>query len=74
LLVSSLAYFLFDAMRQNELNGTLLAKATWQTIRLKLLKIGAVVARNTRRISLMLSSACSDKSTFALVAPRLASG
>jgi hypothetical protein len=73
-LVSSLAYILFDAMRRNALKETKLATATCQTIRLKLLKIGAVVVRNTRRIRLMLSSAYPDKSTFTLVAARLAPG
>lgn len=72
LLFSSLAYVLFDAMRRMALAGTRLAAATCETIRLKLLKIGAVVIRNTRRIRIMLSSAYPGKNLFALVARRLA--
>src|SRR5262249_34626403 len=44
------------------------------TIRLKLLKIGAVIWRNTRRIRFCLSSACPDKDLFAIVAQRLTAG
>lgn len=72
LLLSSLAYVLFDAMRRVGLAGTKLAKATCETIRLKLLKIGAVVRRNTRRVRLSLSSAHPFKNLFLLVAQRLA--
>ncbi|MDT8389694.1 MAG: IS1380 family transposase [Lentisphaeria bacterium] len=74
LLFSSLAYVLFDAMRRLALAGTRLATATCETIRLKLLKIGAVVIRNTRRIRIMLSSAYPGKDLFSLVAKRLAPG
>lgn len=48
-----------------KLSATDMARAQAGTIRLKLLKIGAVVIRNTRRVSLHLSSACSDKALFA---------
>jgi len=47
LLLSSLAYLLVESMRRLALKGTELAKAQCGTIRLKLLKIGAVVTRNT---------------------------
>jgi hypothetical protein len=72
LLLSSLAYVLFNEMRRTVLHGTRLAKATCETIRLKLLKIGAVVVRNTRRIRFMLSSAYPNKNLFHLAAQRLA--
>lgn len=72
LLLSSLAYVLFDTMRRTALAGTELAHAACETIRLKLLKIGAVVTRNTRRVRLMLSSAYPYKNIFNLVAHRLA--
>ncbi len=49
-----------------------LAKAQCGTIRLKLLKIGAVVTRNTRRVRMHLASACPYKQLFWLVARRLA--
>ena len=74
LLLSSLAYVLFDAMRRLALKGTKLAKATCETIRLKLLKIGAVIVRNTRRVRVMLSSAYPSKKLFILVSKRLAPG
>jgi hypothetical protein len=51
LLLSSLAYTLLEAIRRLALDGTELANAYVGTIRLKLLKIGAVIIR-TRRHSL----------------------
>ena len=58
LLLSSLAYMLLEAIRRLALKGTELANAYVGTLRLKLLKIGAVILRNTRRIRFLLSSAC----------------
>ena len=49
-LLSGLAYTLFEGLRRKALEGTALAKASPHTIRLTLLKIGAVVIRNTRRV------------------------
>ena len=57
LLLSSLAYVLMEAIRRQALKGTKLANAQMTTIRLKLLKIGAVILRNTRRVCFLLSSA-----------------
>lgn len=74
LLLASLAYVLMAAIRRLGLQGTEYARAQCVTIRLKLLKIGAVVTRNTRRIRLYLSSACPDQSQFRLVAARLDPG
>jgi hypothetical protein len=56
LLLSSAAYVLLEALRRIGLKGTQLARAQVTTIRLRLLKIGAVITRNTRRIRLYLSS------------------
>ena len=56
LLLSGCAYVLMSAMRRIFLKGTALAKAQCGTIRLKLLKIGAIIIRNTRRIKFLLSS------------------
>lgn len=56
LLLSSLAYVLLEALRRLGLSGTELARAQVGTIRLRLLKIGAVITRNTRRVRLWLSS------------------
>ncbi len=74
LILSSLADSLIEAIRRRALKGTEMARAQTGTIRLKLLKIGAVVIRNTRRVFLHLSTACPDKALFALVAARLKPG
>ena len=71
LLLSSLAYTLLEAIRRLALDGTELANAYVGTIRLKLLKIGAVITRNTRRIRFLLSSAYPYQRWFAHVAARL---
>ena len=71
LLLSSMAYLLCDHIRRKALQNTRLARATSATIRNKLIRIGAVVLRNTRRIRLHLSSACPHQDLFALAAARL---
>lgn len=55
-IISSMAYILIDSIRRLGLKNTKLANATVGTIRLKLLKIGAVVTRNTRKVLLSFSS------------------
>jgi len=72
ILLSSLAYVLLEGLRRLALKGTELARAQCSTIRLKLLKIGAVVTRNTRRLRLMLNSSYPWQKLFLLVAQRLA--
>ncbi len=74
LILSSLAYGLIEAIRRLALKGTDMARAQAGTIRLKLLKIGAVVIRNTRRVALHLSTAGPDKALFHLAAARLKPG
>ena len=74
LLLSSLAYTLLEAIQRLALQGTELARAYVGTVRLKLLKIGAVIVRNTRRVRFLLSSACPDQSLFLHVAAQLAPG
>lgn len=56
ILFSALAYTLMQALQRLGLQGTELAKATSATIRTRLLKIGACVIRNTRRIRLLYAS------------------
>lgn len=51
-----------------------MARAQVATIRLKLLRIGAVIRRNTRRVRFHLSSACPEQALFRLVAARLEPG
>ena len=71
LMLSSLAYVLFDHIRRTALKHTRLANATSASIRNKLIRIGAVIVRNTRRIRFYLSSSYPRKELFALVAARL---
>ena len=74
LLLSSLAYTLLETIRRVALHATALARAQCGTLRLKLLRIGAIVLRNTRRIRLLLSSAYPNRELFCLVAARLKPG
>jgi len=55
LLLASLAYSMIEYLREFALQDTVFAKSQAGTIRLKLFKIGAVIIRNTRRISFKLS-------------------
>jgi hypothetical protein len=74
LLLSSCAYVLLEAVRRLGLAGTELARAQVGTIRLKLLKIGAVVLRNTRQVRLLLSSSYPYQQIFAQVAKAFSTG
>jgi hypothetical protein len=74
LLLSGLAYTLLEALRRLGLVGTELARAQCGTIRLKLLKIGAVLVRNTRRVRFLLAASYPHQELFASVVARLASG
>jgi len=74
LLLSSCAYVLMEAVRRIGLEGTELAKAQVGTLRLKLVKIGTVIVRNTRRIRLFFSSGYPYQDIFHLVSERLATG
>ena len=58
-------------MRRIGLAGTKLGVATCGTIRLKLLKIGAAVLRNTRRVRVLLASAHPMKHVFLAAATAL---
>ena len=71
LWLSSFAYVLMCAVRRIGLAGTKLAAATCGTIRLKLLKIGALVTISVRRVKLAFASACPDREIFILAARRL---
>ena len=74
LLLSGLAYTLMEALRRIGLAGTELARAQCGTIRLKLLKIGAVLVRNTRRVRFLLAASYPHQELFATVVARMASG
>ena len=73
-LLAALAYTLLETMRRAALRGTHLARAQCQTLRLRLLKIGAVVTRNTRTVAIRLSSSCPDQGVFRLLVQRLTAG
>ena len=72
LLLSALAFVLLEGMRRMALNATDLARASPQTIRLTLLKVGAVVVSNTRRVRLLMSRSHPDQALFRRVAAALA--
>jgi len=65
LYFSALAYTLMEALRRLGLKGTTWAEAQVDTIRLKLLKIGAIVRLSVRRVLLQLSSAYPWKDIYA---------
>ncbi|MCP4655028.1 MAG: IS1380 family transposase [bacterium] len=71
LLFSSAAYILMDGLRRLGLQGTELARARCDTIRLKLLKIGAWIAVSVRRVRAALSSAYPLQELFRAVQHRL---
>jgi hypothetical protein len=61
---ASAAYVLMHALRRIGLKNTALAKACAHTIRLRLLKIGAVVTISVRRVRLAMSSACPHQAEY----------
>lgn len=71
LLLSSLAYVLVESLRRLALQNTELARAYVGTVRLKLLKIGAVILRNTRRVRFLLASGHPYQALFFTAAARL---
>jgi hypothetical protein len=68
---ASMAYVLLCALRRIGLAETIFADATCGTIRLKLLKIGALVRISVRRIKFSLASACPAAETWARAAVQL---
>jgi hypothetical protein len=74
LLLSSLAYVLVDTLRRVCLKGTFLEFARCATIRLKLLKIGAIIIRNTRRIAFRLAEGYPYQELFYRVYQKLCPG
>jgi hypothetical protein len=68
----SMAYVLLCALRRIGLHDTQFAQATCGTIRLKLLKIGALVRISVRRIKIAMASACPAAQDWGRAAIRLA--
>ena len=72
LLLAALAYTLMQRLRALALAGTDLARASASTIRVRLLKIGAAVLANTRRVRVMLASFHPLRESFLRAAQALA--
>jgi hypothetical protein len=72
LLLAALAYTLMQRLRALALQATELERASAATIRVRLLKIGAAILRNTRRVRVMLATHHPLRELFAAAAARLA--
>jgi len=68
---ASMAYVLLCALRRIGLSHTQFAQATCGTIRLKLLKIGALITKSVRRIRIAMASAYPWKQEWALAQARI---
>ena len=71
LWLASMAYVLLCALRRIGLQHTQFAQATCGTIRLKLLKIGALVRVSVRRVTVAMASTCPYQHEYALAHARL---
>ncbi len=72
MLLAALAYTLMQRLRALALQATELERASAATIRVRLLKIGAAILRNTRRVRVMLASHHPLRELFATAASNLA--
>ncbi len=66
LWLASFAYVLLEALRRIGLRHSQFADATCGTIRLNLLKIGALVRTSVRRIKVAMASACPYQTEYHL--------
>lgn len=74
LSLSSLAYVLMEIIRRLAIKGSELVRVQVTILRFERFKIGAVIARNARRVRLMLSSAYPHQEVFRLAAARPTAG
>jgi hypothetical protein len=74
LYFSSFAYVLLQSLRRIGLSGTDLARAQCGTIRLKLLKIGALVSISVRRVRFRMASGYPYRDLFRRVLSNLQAG
>lgn len=74
LYLSSIAYVLMSALRRLGLAGTDLARAQCDTIRTKLLKIGARIRVTFRRVWVSFASSCPYAAVFAVAYDNLTRG
>ncbi|MEJ8852600.1 transposase [Variovorax rhizosphaerae] len=72
LLLAALAHTLMQRLRELALKGSELERATAATIRVRLLKIGAAIVRNTRRVRVLLASHHPLRSVFLSAARAMA--
>jgi hypothetical protein len=72
LIMAGYAYVLIDSIRREALQNTPLAKAVPNTIRLKLLKVGARVINSVRRVKISMPNAYPYKDMFFKVHAALA--
>ena len=72
LWLASLAYVLLCALRRIGLAHTQFADATCGTIRLRLLKVGALVTKSVRRIRVAMASGFPNQTEFIVAHLRLA--
>ena len=70
---AAFAYVAMAALRRIGLIGTDLSCATCGTIRLKLLKIGALITTSVRRVKIAFASSCPQQAIFAIAYHRLRS-
>ena len=68
---ASMAYVLLCALRRIGLQNTPFARASCGTIRLKLLKIGALVRTSVRRVKIAMASACPQAAVWGQAARKL---
>ena len=73
-LLAGLAYTLLQHLRSAYLRGTSLARAQMAILRTKLIKIGAVITRNTRTVRIHLSSAYPLRELFGELMRQLCPG
>lgn len=71
LFLHSAAYVLMHALRERALHNTALARAQFDTIRLRLLKIGARVVEKSKRVLFHFPTSYSLQEVFALAHSRL---
>ena len=72
LMLHSAAYIIMHTMREKALAGTALAKAQFDTIRFKLLKIGAEVRELKTRLHFILPASCPVKDIFVTMTRNIA--
>jgi len=72
LMLHSAAYVIMHAFREKALVGTAFANAQFDTIRLKLLKIGAEVREFKTKLHFILPSSCPVKDIFATMVRNIA--